>query len=708
MIKKLLKGMCVGLAAAGILLGLWLAGRLDTLEYGTWSLRVRAFARPTIATPQIKVILLDQYSLDWGKSESSWSWPWPREVYGAVLDFLKRGGARSVAFDVLYTEPSVYLASDDEALGAGIGRGPPFVGAVFLGSKSGDAETWPEGLPSKAPVFQGLENWLASARTKDVVAPLAAFPIPEVATNVTLLGNVSDQPDEDGVFRRAAMFRVFDGTAVPSLGLAAWFAAADGEAAKVRIEKGWLWIGDTKVPIDDAGRAILHFVGKSGTHETFTAASVIQSELQLQSGEAPTVDPKVFKDAYVLFGFSAPGLMDLRPTPVSKVYPGVEIHATMLDNLLTRLFLRDTPVVVVILATLLLSMLGGIAVTLSRKAWQSVVWFAVFLPVPAALGFFLYGRGYWWPVVVDELAVAVALVGAVVVNYATEGRQKAFIKNAFKFYVGPEVIEQMISDPSRLKLGGEKRELTLFFSDIEKFSSFSERLDPETLTGLLNDYLSEMGDVIKQEGGYLDKYIGDAIVAFWNAPLPQADHAARACRAAIRCQRRLDEKRPEFEARTGAVVKTRIGLNTGEVTVGNMGSRDRFNYTVLGDAANLASRLEGANKAFGTYLMISESTWKQAAGEVIGRELGQLRVVGRKSAVRVYQVMGLRGEPLPAVVEPFERGLALCYAGKWAEALAVFETLPDDAASRTYAGRCRALVKDPEGTWDGIWNLTEK
>jgi adenylate cyclase len=170
-----------------------------------------------------------------------------------------------------------------------------------------------------------------------------------------------------------------------------------------------------------------------------------------------------------------------------------------------------------------------------------------------------------------ETAVALALVGATIVNYATEGRQKAFIKSAFKQYLGAEVIEQLIADPGRLQLGGERRTLTLFFSDIEKFSSFSERLDPPTLTTLLNDFLSDMTDIILEEGGYLDKYIGDAIVAFWNAPLDQADHAVRAVRSAIRCQRRLAERRDEFFQRTGALVKMRVGINTGEVVVGKHG-----------------------------------------------------------------------------------------------------------------------------------------
>jgi adenylate cyclase len=312
------------------------------------------------------------------------------------------------------------------------------------------------------------------------------------------------------------------------------------------------------------------------------------------------------------------------------------------------------------------------------------------------------------PVVVQTAAVLGALISAVVVNYATEGRQKAFIKQAFKFYLSPGVIEQILVNPAQLRLGGERRALTLFFSDIEKFSSFSERLDPPTLTGLLNDFMSDMTDIILEEGGTLDKYIGDAIVAFWNAPLAQEDHAVRALRAAIRCQRKLAERRPEFQERTGALVKMRIGLNTGDVVVGNMGSRQRFNYTVLGDAANLASRLEGANKAFGTYAMASETTWTLSGGLFVGRELGLVRVVGRQTPVKVFEPVGLPGEPRPAFHADFEKAISLCRRSEWSPALELFQRWPDDPVSVAYAEKCRGLAAQTAASWDGVWSLTEK
>ncbi|MEW6440340.1 MAG: adenylate/guanylate cyclase domain-containing protein [bacterium] len=711
--RRLLLGAAAGLAAAAAALALWLGGALDRLEQTTWAWRVQAMAGPGDATGRVKLILLDQASLDWAKAELQWGWPWPREAYGAILEFCRRGGARLVAFDVLFTEPSVYQVTDDEALGATLASGNDAVGAVFLGEASGENTRWPEGLPRGVQV-SGIEEWARSADFADLRAARAAFPVPEIAARFLYLANVSDGPDPDGVFRRASLLRSFDGQAVLSLALGTLVAdrLKHGEAVSAALRPGRLTVADRQVPIDRAGRAILRFRGPSQTHETYSAAAVLQSELRLRegSGSRPGIDPAVFRDGFVLFGFSAPGLMDLRPTPISRVYPGVEIHATALDNLLSGDFMRDADGTAVALGTLALALVAAVAMVLSRKTAHSLLAFAVFLPLPWAAGFGAYGAGLWWPVAAPEAGVLLALVSGVLINYATEGRQKAFYRNAFRHYLGQEVIEQILKDPSRLRLGGEKRELTIFFSDLEKFSSFSERLDPPALTALLNEYLTEMGAIIREEGGYLDKYIGDAIVAFWNAPLDQPDHAVRGLRAAVRCQRKLAELRPGFEARYGAVLRMRIGIHTGEVVVGNMGSADRFNYTILGDAANLASRLEGANKAFGTYTLASGSTRALAGEAFVGRELGRLRVVGRRQPVTVFEPAGLPGEGAAAAEsERFEEGLRLCYEGAWKKAAACFESLPGDPPARAYAARCRGLLSAGDGgTWDGVWTLTEK
>jgi adenylate cyclase len=712
--RKILSGAAVGLGAALVALLLWFLGALDRWENATWSWRVKAFARPSAATSRIKIILLDQQSLDWGKNESGLSWPWPREVYGPILEFCRRAEAKAVAFDVLYTEPSSSGVADDTRFGESIRRSVPFAGALAVTRKEAGVSTWPETGPlpplarSSAPAVS--EDIFGLPRAVKYL--WASFPIPEVYSNAAILGNVMDSPDPDSIFRRAAPLVFFVGKPVPSLGLAAYLAPfAEGEeepSPEFSLYPGGLRVGDKRIPLDDRGRAILRYRGTIDAYSPLTASSVILSELKIQGGEKPLIDPASFKDCYVFFGFSAPGLLDLRATPLNPVAPGVMIHATLLDNLLAGDFLRDAPGVSVIPIIVLLSVLAGVAGAVAKKSWQNILCFFVFLPLAGALGFLAYPLGFWWPMMAGALAIGLALVGAVVLNYATEGRQKRFIKSAFQQYLSGDVIDKMLLHPELLQLGGEKRELSLFFSDLEKFSSFSERLDPPTLTALLNDYLSDMTDIIMEEGGTLDKYVGDAIVAFWNAPVEQADHAGRACRAALRCQRKLAERREEFEKRTTAVVKNRIGLNTGPVTVGNLGSHSRFAYTVLGDAANLASRLEGANKAFGTYLMVSEATWEKAKAELIGREIASIRVVGRKTPVRVFEPLGLQGENAPPWLADYEKALKLFQERKWKEAGEIFGRIAGDKLSATYAEKCRELIANSAKDWDGVWNLTEK
>ncbi|MFH1844386.1 MAG: adenylate/guanylate cyclase domain-containing protein [bacterium] len=728
--RKLWLGAAIGLGAAVLAAGLWSVGWLDSWEYTTWSWRVRQAAAPSQASDKIKIILLDQDSLDWGKEENSLCWPWPREVYSPLIDFCRRGGARSLAFDVLFTEYSCHGGVwSDQMLGSAMAQFDGFVGAIFLERlRDGDgaetdtslfaAGTILDADPATSPRWgslsrtwrwDGLAEWFAADHPQILYAGAATRPIAEIADSVAALANVSDFPDDDGVFRRASLLRIMGGRPVPSLGLASYLVWADraGLDSRLRLESGRLSVGEYEIPIDDAARAVLGFVGRTGTHETFATAAVIESELRLLEGKEPGIDPEVFRDCHVFFGFSAPGLLDLRPTPMSRVTPGVEIHATVLDNLLSGGFLRGAPQTLSLAVTALLAVLAGMLVAAGKKAWHSVGAFVLFLPLPVLLGLLTYGNGWWWPVVVGEIARAGSVVGGVVLNYATEGRQKRFIKQAFRYYLNPHVIDRIIDDPGQLQLGGERRELTILFSDLEGFTSISEKLDPQALTELLNDYLSDMTDIILEEGGTLDKYEGDAIIAFWNAPLSLPDHAACACRAARRAQDQLAARREEFWQRTGAELKMRIGIHTGEVVVGNMGSSQRFNYTVLGDAANLASRLEGANKVFSTYSMISESTWTQARDTVLAREMGQLRVVGRQEPVRVFELVGLADETAPAHLAEFAYGLKACYAGELSDAVNRFAALPDDPVAQAYSVRCRQALADGE-PFVGVWNLTKK
>lgn len=706
--RKIAQGILIGVLAASASLAAAFLGLFDWLEGPTWDWRVRAAARPGPATDQVRLILIDQKSLDWAEETNRLSWPWPREIYGTLLNFCRRGGAKSVAFDLVFSEPSKWGVEDDEAFGQAIEQAGSVVAAVFLSRDQGSALEWPADVPEQPFRVVGLEEFLSRPRGKALALERAAFPVPEVASRAAVLANVSGGLDADAVVRRASPFRFFAGRFVPSLGLAPFLAAHPG--LSVVLQDRRLQVGDLSIPLDEHGRAILRYRGPSQTHRAVNAAAVIQSELRLTEGQAPLVDSAFFQDKYVFVGVTAPGLLDLKPTPVGSVYPGVEIHATLLDNLLSGDFLRQTSRPFALLTVLLTGLVAGVLGRLSRTGFQSGLVFVLVLPLPVLAGLVGYRAGFWVEVAAPEAAAALSLIAAMVVNYATEGRQRRFLKNAFRHYLSPAVIEKLLREPGKLALGGETRELTILFSDVQGFTGISEKLGPEQLTAFLNAYLTAMTDIILEEGGTLDKYEGDAIIAFWNAPLEQPDHAVRAVRAALRCRSKLAEMRPALEKRFGVSVHARIGINTGAVVVGNLGSEQRFDYTFIGDAGNVASRLEGINKQFGTEILISEATYARLGGSFPAREISRVRVVGREEPVRLFEpFLPEERKRLETVIDRFARGLQLYYEGRFSEACGVFaEIAGADSAARVYARRCMDLSMSPPEPWDGVWRLTEK
>jgi len=715
--RKALQGVLVGLASGALALGLALPGLLDAFEGRTWDWRVRLLARPGQATERIALIVLDQASLDWGKEVNGLSWPWPRETYAVVADFCRRGGAKALAFDVLYTEPSVYGVYDDQAFAAAVAENGRVAEALVLSRTEGAAESWPPDLPQPPLAVAGLEEWLArSARLRaSLEFPKATFPTTELAASARVLANTNLTPDKaDGVYRRAQLFNLFGGRVVPSLALGAYLAGEAGSSAgsnRLRAAPGRLEVDDRRVPVDALGRAVLRFRGPTLTHLAFSANEILQSELALREGGTPKVDPAALKDRYVFFGFNAQGLYDLRPAPVRDKYPGVEIHATMLDNLLSGDFLRPLPWAAAAALVLLLAAAAGLAASFASGAGRSALAYALFLPLAPALSLGAYALGWWLPLVAAELGVALSLVSSSLVNYATEGRQKRYLKSAFKQYLSPTVIEQLIAHPERLKLGGERRELSIYFSDLQGFTTLSEMLTPEELTALLNEYLSAMTDIIQEEGGTIDKYEGDAIIAFWNAPLEQGDHALRAVRAALRCQASLAALRPGFRQRVGKDLFMRIGLNSGPAVVGNMGSRTRFDYTMLGDAVNLAARLEGVNKQFRTYTMVSAATVEKLGGAFPVRELARVAVVGRKEPVTIFEPFFPEAHAAARpLLESFAESLRAFYAGRFGEAARLFARTADaDPPAAAYQDKCRELAAAaPFKDWNGVWIMTSK
>ena len=705
--KSLIHGITIGLASGVVALLLGELGQLDWIENPSWDARVQLLKRPSPCSDQIRLIFLDQTSLDWGKEVNQWSWQWYREVYASILSFCRRGGAKAVVFDVLLSEPSKSGVADDAAFAAGIAQTPGFVAAATFSAEQGSLRRLPADLKLWTPRVEGLSDWSKTPAGLSLAAPLASLPIPEFSTSATLVGNASAPLSDDTIIRRMVPGRLFDGRFFPSLGLAAYLAA--DPKVTLCLAGNELHVGGHRVPMDDQGEVILRYRGPSQTHKTVSVQAVLQSEVRIQEGAKPVLDPSIFRNAYVFFGLTAPGLFDVKASPTGNVYPGVEVQATFLDNLLADDFIRPAPAAPSKALAMILSLAAGFLGRMSRTGRQTTLTFAL-LPIPFAAGTVAYACGFWLPMAPATVGVALALVSATVLNYALEGRQKRFIKGAFRQYLSPAMIERLVQNPESLKLGGELRELSIHFSDLRGFTTISESLAPDNLTALLNEYLTAMSDIIMEEGGTVDKYEGDAVIAFWNAPLDLPGHANCAVRAALRCQRKLSQMRPVLKAKYGHELHCRAGINTGRVVIGNMGSHQRFNYTFLGDAGNLASRLEGINKQLGTAVLISEFTRRQLSDEFALREIARVRVVGKSEPVRVFEPM-LRAdaEARASILNAFAVALQTYYAGRFQEAADLFERIADeDGPSRVYAERCRLLASAPPNSWDGVWVMKEK
>jgi len=698
-----------GAAGVSILLAIaiWQSGMLTAWENKVWDTQSMMLASPSPRSEDITIVLVDQQSLEWAQKNMGISWPWPRELYGAILDTINRHQARGIGFDVLFTESSSFGVSDDAALGTAIAKSKNFAaGSVFPGNIHGKLSTWPDDIP-----LPSLATTATLVKKTDNTPSynFLTMPIPEVAQNAAVLCNVHHDPDQDGIYRSLHPLVFAVGIPLPSLGLGLYLAAHPD--TEVSLLNQHLSVGDAVIPMNISGQALVRFRGPPGIYTRISAATLIKDEMLYRDGEH--TDPAInrqLRKKYVLFGFSAPGLFDLRPTPVGAIFSGVEINATFLDNLLNNDFIsplsQNLKILVLSFSTILL---GLLLAYFSSPIYMTII-ALFFLLIPPALSFFLFFIGFRFEILPFECSVGGTIILSFLISYMQEGRKRRFIKHSFAHYLSPYVIEQLIEDPDRLQLGGDRKELTIFFSDLEGFTSISENLEPDQLIELLNDYLSAMTDIILEEEGTIDKYEGDAIIAFWNAPLETPDHAVRAVSAALRCQKRLKELRPLFLKQCGHEMHMRIGINSGSAVVGNLGSTNRFDYSMLGDAVNLAARLEGANKQFDSYTMISESTYKLLNNTFFCRELANLTVVGKKIPIRVYEpFLPSEYQKKKKTLETFSKALQNFYIGNFESAVIQFNTIVDeDPSAIKYLNKCKVLQENPPPQWEGVWALTSK
>ena len=722
--SRLSRSLLVGALAAAVGLTLYLTGALQAAENTTWDLRVRTLAAPTDATDDVMLVMVEQSDLEEMLEVNGIGWPWPRSLYGFMIDFARTAGAASFTFDIILEDEGAGTFADDEVLRTAA----QLYGDVVYGAelRSGGQEPWPPYVSRPALGVAGMDA--LSVTQSDLTFERASFPFEFVIPSNALLTFVNQANDEDGVFRRYRLHNYHLDQPVPSLALGSYMTITDGSATLV-YERGRALLNELPIPVDRRGKVLLRYTtpaqsdpatGESSPprHQQISAFDLAVSGFQVQSGAEPILDPASLAGKHLVLGLAASGLLDLRPTPLDPRAPGVTVHATMLDNLLSGQFMRELPLWAGVILILALAMLGAFLASYARKPWVEVLILTGLVGLAIGFGTLGYLLSLWVPIVVPVVVLFVAVTAANVANYATEGAQKRFIRSAFGQYLSPDVVNQVVDNPAQLRLGGEKRELTMFFSDIQGFTTISEALEPEQLSGFLNDYLSALVRIIQEEGGTIDKFEGDAIIAFWNAPIRYEDHATRAVRAALGCQRALSSLRSGWMAPpptgVGVPIYTRIGLNTGDVSVGNFGSETRFDYTALGDHMNLAARLEGSNKLFGTFLLVSQYTHARTQEAFPARELGRIGVIGRKEPLTVYEPMFREEyEERRVVLETYAAGLSAFYDGRFGEAVEHWGRIADvDAPAARLLGQAREMAALPEDhrpkAWDGVVRLTEK
>ncbi|MBN2306735.1 adenylate/guanylate cyclase domain-containing protein [Candidatus Peregrinibacteria bacterium] len=680
MLKKILK--YIGLGAALLLLVFlvmqrgWFMGIQHSLQ--------NKFYDYDSASSEIVIVAIDEKSL---KPENLGPFKsWPRMNYAKAIDVLNANNAAAIGIDVTFPDHSILGRDDDQTLADALSQYDNVILAsryYFDGEKKG--YEWPN-----ETILKG-------------------HPVP---------GWINIQLDPDGFVRSLPLFAESDKGVIDAFSLALARIYLRAEPSDYRVVNNYFDYSETiQIPSwtekDKESGEEVHFmyINYFAQPNKFTHISffdLLNGNLVDKKG-----NPIDFRDKIVIIGPTAIDLQDDYLSPVSEGVrmPGVEIHANNVQTVITQQFLRDQSKL-----SLWLTILGILAVNIALFSLLKVRYTIPLVLVEVfgmlVAGIVAYESRILVNVVYPILTILLSFIGTYLLRFIMEQSQRQFIEGAFGHYVNKDVVRQIKKDPHMLELGGAKREITIFFSDIAGFTTISEKLKPEELVKFLNEYLGEMTTIIITNQGTLDKYEGDAIMAFWNVPIPQHDHPLHACKAALENQKHLAKLREKW-AKTGLPeIHIRIGLNTGEAVVGNMGSENRFDYTAMGDNVNLASRLESINKQYGTRILISESTYEAVRDHMICREIDQIRVKGKHEPVKIYELICKKEDQTNEIngrLHKYAEALMLYRSKRFADAQTHFELLRGDGPSDLMILRCAEFMKNPPAEdWDGVWNFEVK
>jgi adenylate cyclase len=685
--------LLAGVAVLAPLLALTFAetrvGRaLERRIYDGWFTVRGPLARPT----EVAVVAIDLDS-----EQSLGRYPWRRAWHAHLLRNLKRAGARVVAFDLTFADAT----GDDSAFRAAVDE----TGIAVLGAKTD-------------VVFRrGARGF----RLEEPTPALRGAPI----------GIVDVRPDPvDGVVREYPVLHTYPRGDVPQLGVEALRRYLGLPASAVReVDGGWR-LGDRFIPRGPGGGMLVDYAGPPGSVATHSYVTVVDdAATDVGQWDLDSFDDLArsgaFRGKIVFVGSTIPEHQDLHPTPFrdagggedAVLVPGVELHAQAVSAILAGRILAPVPRTLQYAWAAFLALAAVVAIARLKAVRGAFVAASLAVVAVAAAWLGFTRQGTWLWAAAPVLSIGLAWAGSTAVLVTDEAREKARIRRMFQQYVPSAVVQELIRQPELLTLGGEEREATILFCDVKGFSRVAEGLSPGELVTLLNEYLTAMTDVIVGNGGVIDKYLGDALMAEFGVPVPLPDHAVRACRAALGMRDELRRLRGEWKRRGMPALYSRTGINTGRVLVGNLGSFRMMDYTCMGDHVNLASRLEGVNKQYGTEILVSEFTWAAVRDHVHGREIDRVRVVGREHPVAIHEIVAMKDAPLDdataGMIADFDAALAHFRARRFAEACDLFESLaqrfPDDGPTAIYVERCRRhVVLPPPRDWDGVHQLASK
>ncbi|MFZ3048067.1 MAG: adenylate/guanylate cyclase domain-containing protein [Desulfatirhabdiaceae bacterium] len=673
-------------------------------------------------------------------------WPWPRRKMAELIQAVEHHGASVIGLDMGFFEPDLKLrqqaildirdkfqqipgdspqqllstletmaaeADDDMILATTIRELsiPLVLGHFFYFDPDAFIpSTPPDSVLEKArcPLVRVIQE-PAMGRLAEAVGLETNIPLIEASS--LYMGSFNVFADPDGTVRWMPLVFRYENHLFPSLSLQVLSAVFPDRPVMIIMDSHGIQnirLGSTDIPTNNRGEILLNYYGPAYTFPYFSAVSLLNHE----------IPDNRLSGRMVIIGNTTVGLHDMRPTPFSEVFPGVELHCNVIENIIQQNFLsrsdRNAPLIDI--ALLILS--AGFFLILNHFTKGLYLAGGVTILFLGHIGLTHYAfldLKLWLNHVYPLLNLTVIYLGTSIHEYLIEEREKRRIRQTFSLYVHETVVDEMLKHPDMLRLGGEKKELTVLFSDIRGFTSLSEKLPPESLVTQLNEYLTQMSQVVFDNYGTLDKYIGDAVMAIFGAPLPQKDHSEKASATALDMIERLKTLQNKWRQEGKPILEIGVGVNTGPMIVGNMGSERRFDYTVLGDNVNLASRLEGLTKMYGVSIIVSESTWNAAQSNFFGREIDRVRVKGKLQPVGIYQVMARKSDGMfnPKPLETWNAAIQTYRNQDWAMAITLFDKVkqdwPDDPPSQLYQSRCQeCLLCSPGPTWDCVTTLDHK